>query len=231
MAYTALERSTIDVIAIHLADSHGCVLVRIHLNESEASVRLESRLDHEPKVLEQRNNVVRRRIGGQVSNIDRRLPAWCLRKNDFVTSDAMRRELVVAVRRSWGHPHGLHGLLLGHGGLALLISPIASNGSRPEPLSVHGTQSLLSLRSISEGDKAVASRSASFHIPHDASFGHGTEGRESLEEDLIVNLVGQVAHENVEVIGGILLARGVRLVGPVDPNFLYLALVLGHRRV
>jgi hypothetical protein len=44
-----------------------------------------------------------------------------------------------------------------------------------------------------------------------------------LEKDLIVDLVGEIADENVEVVRRIFLGRVVGLVGPVDANFLYLS--------
>lgn len=40
-------------------------------------------------------------------------------------------------------------------------------------------------------------------------------------EDIIVDLVGKVANEDVEVVGGVLLGRGVGLIGPVDSNLLF----------
>jgi hypothetical protein len=41
-----------------------------------------------------------------------------------------------------------------------------------------------------------------------------------LKEDLIVDFIGQITYENVEVVGGVFLVRGVRLVRPVDADFL-----------
>jgi hypothetical protein len=41
-----------------------------------------------------------------------------------------------------------------------------------------------------------------------------------LEKDLIVDFVGQVTDEDVEVVGSILLGGVVRLISPVDANFL-----------
>jgi hypothetical protein len=44
-----------------------------------------------------------------------------------------------------------------------------------------------------------------------------------LEKDLIVDLVGEIADEDVEVVRRVFLGRVVRLVGPVDANFLFLS--------
>lgn len=41
-----------------------------------------------------------------------------------------------------------------------------------------------------------------------------------MKEDLVIDFVGEIANENVEVIGGILLVRSIRLVRPVDSNLL-----------
>lgn len=55
--HTALERATINIIAIQLADRHCCVLVCVHLNECEASIRLEASLNHVTKILEEWDKV------------------------------------------------------------------------------------------------------------------------------------------------------------------------------
>ena len=204
-SYAALEGSAVDIVSVHLADRHGGILVCVHLNESKSTVGLESRLDDEAKVLEQRHNIVGGCVRGEVSDVAGGLPAGGLGQDDFVTSDAMRWELVVSVGSGRGHAHGLHGLLLSHGRLALLVRPVASDGSRAQPFAVHGAQGLLGVRSVPEGDKTVTSRTASLHIPHDTSLRDGTKSREGLEKDLVVDLVGQIADKNVEVVGSILL--------------------------
>lgn len=193
----------------------------VQLDESETSIGLESRLDDEAKVLEQWNNIIWSRVRSQVANIDGRLPARGLRQDDLVASNAMRRELVVSVRSSRGQSHGLHGLLLRHGRLTLLVRPVAPDCSRSKPLSVHGAQSFLGLGSISEGDKSVTSRSASLHIPHNTSFRNGSKGGEGLEENLVIDLVGQVTDKDVKVVRCVLLGCSVRQIGPVHPDFLF----------
>lgn len=120
----------------------------------------------------------------------------------------------------WCHAHRGHGLLLGNGRLALLVGPVAADGSRAKPLSVHGVESTLSIGAIPESDEAVTTRPARFHVPHDTSLGDGAKGGESLEKDLVVDFIGKIANENVEVVGGVFLGSVVGLVGPVYTDFL-----------
>jgi hypothetical protein len=194
--------------------------VSVHLDECETTVCLESRLCHVTKVGEQGDEIVLRRVRSQVANVAGGLPGRCLRDDHVVALDAMRGEVVVSVRGSRGHTNGRHGLLLRHRGLALLVCPVATNGPRAKPLAVHGAQRLLRVRAVSEGNEAIATGAASLHVPHDASLGDGAERREGLEEDLIVDLVRQITHKDVEVARGVFLAGRIGLIGPVDSDFL-----------
>lgn len=101
-----------------------------------------------------------------------------------------------------------------------MVGPVATDGTRAEPLAIHGAQGLLSLRAITEGNKAIATGAARLHVPHNTGFGNGTKGGEGLGEDFIVHFVGKITDENVEVARGIFLAGGVGLIGPVDTDFL-----------
>jgi hypothetical protein len=82
----------------------------------------------------------------------------------------------------------------------------------------------LSARSASarspKSDESVSTRPARLHVPHNASLGDEAECRESLQKDLVVDFVRQVANEDVEVVGCVLLRGVVRLIGPVDADFL-----------
>ena len=98
--YAALERAAVDIVTVHLADGHSRILVGVHLNERESSVCLETRLDHEAEILEQRHHVVGGCIRRKVSDVDSGLPAGCLGQDDFVTSNAMCWKLVWSVIRS-----------------------------------------------------------------------------------------------------------------------------------
>ena len=192
----------------------------VHLDERKAAVGLEARLDHKTKVLEERDDVVLGRVRGQVAHVAGRLPGRGLIDNHVVAVDAVGREVVVAVRRGRGHAHLLHGLLLGHGWLALLVGPVAADGTGAEPLAVHGAQSLLGIRALAERDEAVATRAAGLHVPHDAGLGDGAEGGEGLQQDLVVHLVGKIADEDVEMVRGVLLVVVVGLISPIHANFL-----------
>ena len=194
--------------------------MRIHLDKGKSSVSLEARLDNESEVLEERHHVVGCSIRRQVSHVACGLPIRGLAQHHVVAAHAMSRELVVSERRRWRHAHSLHRLLLSNGWLALLVGPIASDGPGAQPFAVHGAQRLFSLGPIAEGYKAVTTSASSLHIPHDASFRDGAEGRECLCENFVVDLVGEIADEDVKVARSVFLARSVGLVRPVDSNFL-----------
>ena len=51
ITYAAFERTAINVTATQLADSHSRVLMSVHLDESEAAVRLKARLGHISEIL------------------------------------------------------------------------------------------------------------------------------------------------------------------------------------
>ncbi len=219
-AYAALQRASIDVVAIQLANSHRGVLMRVHLDEREATVSLETSLKDISEVLEQGHEVVLRGVGGEIANVAGSLPLRGLLHNHVVALNTLGREMVVTKGSSRGHAHSGHRLLLGDRRLSLLVGPVAANSTRAEPLAIHRVQSLVSIGAVTEGDEAVATGATSLHIPHHTSFGDGTKGGESLGQDLIIHLIAQVTDEDVEVVGGVLLAGAVGLVGPVDADFL-----------
>lgn len=192
----------------------------VHFDEGESAVSLESRFDDEAKVLEQRNDIVGGGVWGQVANVDSGLPARSLRYNNIVAADAVSRELMVAEGSRGSHAHCLHSLLLSNRWLSLLVRPVAADGTRAQPFSVHGAESLLGFGTVAESNEAVTTGATSFHVPHDTGLGDRAKGRKCLSERLIVNLVGQVTNKDVEVTGCVLLAGCVGLVGPVDTNFL-----------
>lgn len=192
----------------------------VHFDESKATVRLEASLGDISEVLEQRNEVVLGGVRGQVANVASGLPCGSLLNNHLVGVGALGGEAVVAEGSGRSHAHLGHGLLLGVRRLALLVGPVAANSARTEPLAVHVGESLFGIATITESDEAVATRATSLHVPHDAGLGDGAKCGESLEEDLIIDLVGKIADEDVEVVRGILLGGGVGLVSPVDANLL-----------
>lgn len=166
--YTALERTTINVIATQLADSHRCVLMGIHLDECEATVRLEAGLNNIAKVLEERYEVVLGGVRSEVTDVACRLPSGSLLDNHVVALDAVGRKVMMTERSGRSHAHSRHGLLLGDGRLSFLIRPIAADGARSKPFTVHGAQSLLRILTLAERNESITSGATSFHIPHDA---------------------------------------------------------------
>lgn len=194
----------------------------VHLNEGKATVGLEARLDHVAKVLEERDQVVGGGVGGQVSNVAGCLVGRGLIEDHLVALHAVGREVVVAIGSGRGHTHGLHRLLLSNRGLALLVRPVAADSSGSKPLSIHGAQSLLGIWAVTEGHETISARAASLHVPHDASLRDRAKDGEGLRQHLVVDLVGQITNEDVEVVGCILLGRRVgRLIRPVDADFLF----------
>jgi hypothetical protein len=174
--------------------------VGVHFDESKATIRLEASLGDVSEVLEQRNKVVLSGVRGQVADVASGLPRGSLLDNHLVGVSTLGGEAVVAEGSGRGHAHLGHGLLLGVRRLALLVGPVAANGARTEPLAVHVGKSLLGVATITERDEAVATRATSLHVPHDAGLGDGAKGGEGLKENLIVDLVGEIADEDVEVV-------------------------------
>jgi len=178
--YAALERTAVDIVAVELADGHGSVLMRVHFDKGKPTVGLEARLGYVAKVLEERNQVRLRCVRCQIADVARGLPLWSLCDDHVIALHPMGGKMVVTKWCRWSHAHGGHGLLLGDGGLALLVGPVASNGSRPQPLSIHGAQRAVCVRAIAEGHESISTRPARLHVPHDASFRNGAEGGEGL---------------------------------------------------
>jgi len=200
LAPAALERATVDHVAVKLADGHRRVLMAVHLNERETAVGLHAALDDVAEVLEQGHQIVLGRVGGQIANVAGSLPGWSLVDNHVIAMDAVRGKVMMAIWRGRSHPHLLHGLLLMDRGLTLLVCPVATNGAGAKPLAIHGAQGLFSISTLAESNKPVATGTASLHIPHDSSLRDRTESRESLPENLVVDLVGKIANKDMEVV-------------------------------
>lgn len=84
--------------------------------------------------------------------------------------------------------------------MALLVGPVATNCTRTKPLTVHGSKSLLGIRTLAESNKPIPTRAASLHVPHDSGFRDTAKSRESLQKDFIVYFVAQIANKDVKVI-------------------------------
>lgn len=178
--YAALQGATVDIIAVELADSHRRILMAVHLDECKSSIGLHTGFDDVAKVLEEGHDVALRGVRGEIANIACSLPLRGLLDNHVVALNAMSREVVMAKWSGWCHSHCCHCLLLGNGGLPLLISPVAADGARTEPFTIHRAQRLVSVSTVTEGDKTIATGAASLHVPHNASLGNRTKGREGL---------------------------------------------------
>ena len=181
----------------------------IHLDKRKAPVSLKSCLHNITKVLEKRNKVILRRIWRQISDVAGGLPLRRLLNDHVVALNTMGWEVMMSVGSSRSHSNRSHSSLLRNRRLTLLIGPVAPNRTRPQPLAIHRTQSLLRISAVAECNKAITPRTSGFHIPHDTSFRDGAKRREGLEKHFVVYLVGEIAHEDMEVVGRVFLIRGV----------------------
>lgn len=194
----------------------------VHLNEGKSAVRLEAGFGDITKVLEKRHKVRLRSVRSEVADVACGLPLRSLCNDHIVALHAMGGEMMVSEGSGRRHTHGSHGLLLGNGRLSFLVGPVAADSARAKPLSVHRAESAISIGAIPKRDKSVTTRPARLHVPHNASLGNGTKGGESLEENLIIDFVGQVTDKDMEMVRGVFFGCVVRLVGPVNTNFLHL---------
>lgn len=196
----------------------------IHLDKGKAAITLKPCLNNISKILKQRHQIVLCRIRGQIANVARSLPLRRLAYNHIIALYTVCREMMMTAEgRHAGaraHAHGGHSLLLGDTGLSLLVCPIAADCARAKPLTVHGTQSLLSVGSFPESDETIAARTAGLHVPHHTSFRKSAEGGKGLEENIVVYVVGEVADEDVEVACCVFFVGTAGLVGPIDTDFL-----------
>jgi len=170
MAYAALQRTTVDLVAIQLANRRSSILVRIHLHECKSTISLEASLENVTEVLEQRNQIVLSGIRSKITNVAGSLPLGSLLSDHVVALDAVGREVVVAEWSCGGHAHSNQGLLLGDGRLALLVGPIAANSARAKPFTIHRVEGLVCLGAITESNKAISTGAASLHVPHNTCF-------------------------------------------------------------
>lgn len=118
------------------------------------------------------------------------------------------------------HAHGHHCLLLGDRWLAFLIRPVAANRTRSEPFPVHRSKCLLRVGALTKGNETVATRTSSLHIPHDSGLGNTSKGRERLKEHLIIDFIGEVTNEDVEMVLSVFFVASIGLVSPVHTDFL-----------
>ena len=77
----------------------------VHFDKSETSVRLETRLGDESKVLEEWNEIILSRVRGEVADIACCLPLRSLSNNHLVAVHPMSGKMVVPIRSGRGHAH------------------------------------------------------------------------------------------------------------------------------
>jgi hypothetical protein len=142
----------------------SCVSILMKANPRSAS------LGNISEVLEEGHQIRLRGVWCQVADVASGLPLGSLRDDHVVALDTMSGEVVVSERSGWRHAHGSHGLLLRNRGLSLLVGPVAANGARSKPLSIHGAQCALSISTIPESNESVTTRSAGLHVPHNTGF-------------------------------------------------------------
>lgn len=122
----------------------------------------------------------------------------------------------------------LHGRRLSHRRLPFLVGPIDTNLARAEPLAVHLRDCAKSTLLSAVRNEAIATSAASLHVPHDARLRDIAEGLKGLKKGFVGDFVGEVADEDVEVAGRVLLVRRVGLVCPIDTDLAVVDLASVH---
>lgn len=117
----------------------------VHFDESKSTVGLQAGFQDVTEVLEEGNQIILRSVRRKVAHITCGLPLRGLLGNHIVALDTMSGEMMVTERCGRGHAHGCHRLLLGDRRLALLVSPVAADGTGTEPFSIHSGQSLVGI--------------------------------------------------------------------------------------
>src|SRR5947207_8546894 len=97
-----------------LADSHSGVFMGVHLHEGKSAVRLEPSLNNKTEILEQRNEIILRGVGSEISDVAGCLPLRGLLNDHIIALNTMCREVMMTEGGSRGHSHSGHGLLLGN---------------------------------------------------------------------------------------------------------------------
>lgn len=219
--YGALERTSVEDIAVKIKDGRCGLVVRTILDKGVATILLVANLDNVAKVGEERVQVLVCGEGGQVSHIDghdiHRRPVVDGRVVGLLLG---RIDHCLAVGRHAGRHHSSvhHRLGLGHGRLAFLVCPVDANLAGAEPLAIHFGDCANGTFLAAVGDETVSASAARLHVPHDARLGDIAESLECLQQGLVGDLVGQVADKDVEVARGVFLVGGVGLIGPVDAD-------------
>ena len=212
----ALDRAAVDHLTLELDDGHRGVLMRIKLDESEATVRLHADLREVANRLEEGDEIGLSRVRDEVADVDGGVIRGSLGYHGLV-----RERPTLEVHRRWGpsaHASAHGGGAAASCALSLLVGPVDADRARAKPLAIHSGDGLFSIGLVAEGKETVATRLAGVHVPHDARIREGAERTERLGEDVVVDLGAEVADEDVVVVARVLLIL-LALVGPVDADF------------
>lgn len=201
----------------------------VELNEGEPTVSLHADLAKISDGLEQRDEICLSAVGNKIADIDGGIEGRCLLNDGFVGQraalevDGCRRSSDSASGTRGGgsgcnrSSRGRHGGGTRRGTLGFLVCPVDTNRSGSKPLSVHSSNSLLSVGFVAECKEAVSARFARVHVPHNPCIGHGAKGAEGFGEDIVINFGTEVTNKDVVVTGGVLFVL-LALVRPVDAN-------------
>ena len=215
LAPAALDGPTMDHLSLKLDDGHSGVFVSVQLDECEATISLHAYLRQISDRLEKWDQVRLSAIRDEIANVDGRVIRGRLLYDRLVRERATQE-----IHRSWGSSATAHRRTSRSGGgttLSLLIGPVDTNGSRAEPLAIHCGNGLLSIGLVAKCQETVATRLARVHVPHDTGIGQGAKSGKCLGEDIIVDLGGEVANENMEVVGRVLLVL-LALIRPIHTD-------------
>ena len=168
---TTLDRPAMHHLTLQLNDCHSSMLVCIKLNERKATISLHANFGKIADRLEQRNEVCLGAVGYQVANINSGVVRRRLLDNGLVGE---RTTLEIDwCRCSTERPSGTRRrcCYCCCCSLSFLIRPVDTDSAGAEPFSIHGSDGLLSVRLVPEGEEAVTTRFAGIHIPHHTSIG------------------------------------------------------------
>jgi hypothetical protein len=212
---TTLDWSTVNHLPLKLDDSHSSVFVGVKFYESEAAVCLHPDFGKVTTRLEKWDEIGLGGVRSEVSDVDGAVVRRCLLDYGLVgkrtAGKADRGRNADVGGRTGGSGS------YGWGALGLLICPVDSNSTRAEPFAIHGSDRLLGISLVAEGEETVTTRFSGVHVPHDTGIREGAEGTECLGKDLVVNLGAEVTDENVVMCGGVLLVLAT-LVCPIDTD-------------
>ena len=215
---TALDWPTMNHLSLELDNSHSSMLVGVKFDESKATVCLHPDFGKITTRLEKWDEIGLGGVRSEVSNIDGAVVRRGLLDYGLVgngtAGEVDRGGDADASGRTVGSGSGYS---RGRSALSLLICPVDSDSTRTEPFAVHGSDCLLGISLVAECEETVTTRFSGVHVPHDSGIGEGAKGAECLGKNLVVNFGAEVADEDVEMRGGVLLVLAT-LICPIDTD-------------